>query len=301
MNKVLKGFLIAACVCILLGIAVLVGVMASGGSAVVRDVMQNGGVYWDNNGFHVGPDVIIDYNDEDWAESITNGKEHTVPVDGIEEVDIELKAGVFKIVEGDTDEIIVRSSNEVAVFADNDSISIETEDKNIIFGVGNDGQNVEITLPKGHEFHTMEIEVAAGELDVDSLSAEEITLEAGAGIIEVDNLLCEKAVISVGAGEAIVKNGVAKDVGLDVGMGDFQFDGSIIGDLDADCGMGNMDITLAGTENDYDYQIDCGMGDVSIGNTSFGGMASSKEIDNDADAEFDLDCGMGSINIKFKD
>ena len=301
MNKVLKGFLIAACVCILLGTAILAGVMVSGGSAVVRDVMQNGGVYWDNNGFHVGPDIIIDYNDEDWTESITNGKKHTVPADGIEEVDIELKAGVFRIVEGDTNEIIVRSGDEVAVFADNDSIFIETEDKNIIFGVGNNGQNVEITLPKGHKFHTMEIEVAAGELDVASLSAEEITLEAGAGTIEVDNLLCEKAVISVGTGEAIVKNGAAKDVDLDVGIGDIEFNGSIIGDLDADCGMGNMDITLTGTESDYDYQIDCGMGDVSIGNTSFGGMASSKEIDNDADAEFDLDCGMGSINIKFKD
>lgn len=301
MSKVLKGFLITACVCILLGAAILAGVAASGGKQVVRDVVQNGGVYWDNNGFHVGPAVIAGYNDEDWAESIVNGKEHTFSADGIEELDIELKAGVFKIMEGDTNEIIVRSSDEVAVFADNDSISIETEDKNIIFGVGNDGQNVEITLPKGHKFHTMEIEVAAGELDVDSMSAEEITLEAGAGTIEVDNLLCEKAVISVGAGEAIVKNGAVKDVDLDVGMGDFEFNGSIIGDLDADCGMGNMDITLAGTESDYDYQIDCGMGDVSIGNTSFGGMASSKEIDNDADAEFDLDCGMGSINIKFKD
>lgn len=300
MSKVLKGFLIAGCVCIILGIAVLVGVVASGGSAVVRDVIESGGVGWDASGFHVGASRVWNYEDNG-AQLSAIDKEYTFSADDIENLDIELAAGSFKIMEGDGKEIIIRSSKGVEVSDSGNAVSIETPNHHRIFKVGEtEGQRVEITLPKGHEFHTIDLEVGAGELTVDSLLAEKITLELGAGRIEVDNFLSETAVISVGAGEVIVDNGIAKDMDLDVGMGDFWFNGSVSGDLDADCGMGNMDITLTGQESDYDYQIDCGMGEVSIGNSSFGGMSSSKEIDNDAEAEFDLECGMGSINIKFK-
>ena len=86
---------------------------------------------------------------------------------------------------------------------------------------------------------------------------------------------------------------------LDVAMGELQFAGSVTDELDADCGMGDMYIELPGESSDYNYTVDCGMGDIDVGDSSFGGVASSKKVDNDADIELDFDCGMGKIEVVF--
>lgn len=295
----LKGFLIAACICVVLGIAILAGVAVSGGADEVRDVMENGGVYWSDSGFHIGA-TVMEEKDSDSELIVTDGNEHIYSADEIENLEIELEAGVFEIVEEDVDQIIIRSTKSVNVSNSGNTISIETPDRIKVFGFWNgDEQKVEITLPRGQEFHTIDVEVAAGELEVEALLADTINMEVGAGRIEVASYECKEADISVGAGEVIVEEGFAEDMKLDVGMGDFQFKGTVTGELDADCGMGNMDIELSGKEEDHNYIIDCGMGDISVGSSSYGGVASSKVIDNEADSDFDLDCGMGNITISF--
>ena len=299
MGKGMKAFLITACVCAFVGLALLVGVIACGGKDIVAQAVQ-GGVYFSEDGFHVGDMDVFTFEDTAKME-FDSAKEMKFSADSFENLDLELTAGTFEIVEGDTDKIIVRSAKEVTMISSGKTFYLDTdkEKKVHFFGISNEGNHVEITLPKDKKFHKMEIEVGAGQLEADSLTAEDIEMQIGAGSIIVDTFICEKGKISVGAGEAIIKEGVSDKLDLDVGLGDLQYDGSVSGDLDADCGMGNMDICLDGEEEDYDYKIDVGMGDITVGNNSFGGMAQSKEIDHDADAKMDLDCGMGSINIKF--
>lgn len=297
MSKVLKGFVIAACVCIVIGIAILVGIGVSGNYKEVKNIMENGGIAISDSGIRVGNAELFD---DDFEDTIKGGEESIYSAEEIEKIYMELEAGVFKIVEGDTNEIIIRSEEAIRIENDNDSISIETLDRIKVFGFWNaDSQKVEITLPKGRQFHTIDLEVGAGELTADSLLAQNLTVELGAGRTEIGSFVCENAVISVGAGEVIIDNGMAEEMDLNVGMGDFQFAGEIIKELDADCGMGNMNLALSGEETDYNYAIDCGMGDVSVGNTSYGGMVSGKEIDNNASVNCDLDCGMGNISIVF--
>ena len=60
-----------------------------------------------------------------------------------------------------------------------------------------------------------------------------------------------------------------------------------------------MKIELPGEASDYDYSVDCGMGEVTVGDSSYGGVASSKKVDNGADIDLDLDCGMGDIDVIF--
>ena len=101
------------------------------------------------------------------------------------------------------------------------------------------------------------------------------------------------------AGEVIIGNGTVSKLDLDVSMGELQFAGSVREELDADCGMGSMTLELSGESSDYNYTVDCGMGDITVGDSSFGGMASSQKIDNNADIDLDLDCGMGDIEVIF--
>jgi len=305
MSKFLKGCLITACVSIVLGIIILAGVAVSGRGNEVIDAVENGGIVWDEDGFSVGSTVVVDtalFEDEEaWEQVLTNGNQYTYPVDKIEEMELNLEAGTFRILTGEGNDISIRTSKKVKVSNDGDSIEIETPDRFQIFGFHNaDVQSVEITLPKDYNFHTIVVEVGAGELEADLLLAQNISLDIGAGRITVDQLDCKNIDINAGAGEVIVKNGNVGTMDLDVGMGSFTMKGSITDDLDADCGMGNMDMTLTGQYTEHDYEVDCGMGSVRVGDMTYSGMSSGQNVDNNSDSEFDLDCGMGSMNIWFE-
>ena len=305
MSKFLKGCLITACVSIILGIIILAGVAISGRGNEVIDAVENGGIVWDEDGFSVGSTVVVDTailgNEAAMEQALEKGNQYTYPVDKVEKLQMELEAGKFEILTGDGEEIYIRTSKKVKVSNDGDCIEIETPDRLMIFGFGKtDVQSVEITLPKDHKFHTMEIEIDAGELDADSLTAENIGLDIGAGRMTVNRLEVKNTDINVGAGEVIIESGNIGTMDLDVGMGSFQMKGNITDDLDADCGMGNMDMSLLGQYVDHDYEVDCGMGSVRIGDMTYSGMSSGQNVDNNTDSEFDLDCGMGSINISFE-
>lgn len=297
MGKGIKVFVITACVCILMGILLIVGVLACGGKDVVSQTLRNG-VYFSEDGFHVGGTVVFGdtYNME-----LQSGNDMEFDADEIKNLDLELTAGTFTIKEEDTDKIIVRSAKKIDVSQDGDTLEVSTEKRGKIFFVGgtDEGNRIEITLPKGRNFHKIDIEVGAGQMNSGYLYSDEMEMEIGAGSITMDGFQCKKAKVVVGAGEAIIKDGYVGNMDMEVGLGDIQFNGFLDGNLDADCGMGNMDIELLGLEENYDYKIDVGMGDVTIGNNKYGGMATSKEIDNNKNKVIDLDCGMGSIKIKF--
>ena len=299
MDKFLKVCLTIASISIILGIIIVAGVALSGNGREVIDVMENGGVYWGENGFTVGDSMVFD---GDWDVEITeaNGKEFVYSADEFDNLDLELGAGIFVITEADVDEITVRSTKDVKVSTGGNTLSVETPKRVHVVNVGSkDIQRVEITLPKGQEFHTIDLCVGAGELVADTIVAEKLKLELGAGTTTITNSLCETADISVAAGEVTIANGTVENLDLDVAMGELQFAGSVMDELDADCGMGDMRIELPGESSDYNYTVDCGMGDIEVGDSSFGGVASSKKVDNDAEIDLDLDCGMGKIEVAF--
>ena len=296
MDKFLKVCLAVASISIVLGIIIVAGVALSGKGREVIDVMEDGGVYWGENGFSVGSTVVL--GDVEITEE--NGKEFVYPADEFDNLDIELAAGTFNIMEADVDEITIRSTKDVKVSVKGDTLHVETPKRAHVVSVGNkDVQKVEITLPKGQEFHTIDLQVGAGILVADAVKADKLQLELGAGTAEITNCFCETAEINMAAGEVVVKNGAVEKLDLDVAMGELYYAGSVSDELDADCGMGDMEIELPGESSDYNYTVDCGMGDINVGDSSYGGVATSKKVDNDADIDLDLDCGMGKIEVVF--
>ena len=250
MDKFLKVCLTIASISIILGIIIVAGVALSGNGREVIDVMEDGGVYWGENGFTVGDSMVFD---GDWDVEITeaNGKEFVYSADEFDNLDLELGAGIFVITEADVDEITVRSTKDVKVSTGGNTLSVETPKRVHVVNVGTkDIQRVEITLPKGQEFHTIDLCVGAGELVADTIVAEKLKLELGAGTTTITNCLCETADISVAAGEVTIANGTVENLDLDVAMGELQFAGSVMDELDADCGMGDMRIELPGESSE---------------------------------------------------
>lgn len=145
------------------------------------------------------------------------------------------------------------------------------------------------------------IEVGAGEMDIESLTADNgAILSVGAGKIRIKNLVCRATDLDIGAGEMDIDSAeVAKDVNIDLGMGSVNIGGVIAGDLNVDCGMGTVILDMDDAEQDHNFKIDCSMGTVKVGSHSYSGLGSEQTIDNGSSSDFDIDCSMGSVTVKF--
>jgi len=290
MGKVIKGFIIGACVCIVIGIIFFIGAACAGGISGAKSIMENGG-------------ITIGITSDDFTSGNT-AKEHTVSLSNIKEpsLELELGAGKFEIIESDVTDLVVKSSKKINVIQDGDTIIVRTPKQLTFVNIGFAGNenNVTIEIPRGMKFDDVIMNIGAGELRCDNITTDLLKMQLGAGTIVTEKYISDEAVISVGAGEIIVGNGTAKDMDIDVGMGNFVFHGAVNGKLDVDCGMGDVQMWLNGSEKDYNYQVDCGMGNITVGNTSYGGVATDQDIDNNASYDCDLDCGMGNIEIHFE-
>lgn len=160
---------------------------------------------------------------------------------------------------------------------------------------------ITLYVPRDFRFETVDIEMGAGVLEFSDLCAGEyISLEVGAGQIVIDNIRSDELKLEIGAGEVKLKNmEVYEELSAEVGMGNFEAKGVVMGEADIQCSMGNVDLELAGSEQNYDYSIECAMGNIDLGNRSYSGLAKEMSINNNAGVTIELQCAMGNITVTF--
>ena len=179
---------------------------------------------------------------------------------------------------------------------------------------------VYLYLPKGAMLDDISIDFGAGKLDAGYLKAKEIEISAGAGKCTFDGLEASESIeLSMGAGKITAGTLFAKEAKLDiaagelhvsdakvtahteavVSMGNANLNGSFAGELNADCSMGNLNFTLEGAEDDYNYDVDCGMGNVKIGSKRYNNLGGEFETDHGSSATVSISCAMGTVNVDF--
>lgn len=177
-----------------------------------------------------------------------------------ENLDIEYGAGVLKIYYDDVEQIQIKQKN-VTRFESH----VEDETLYIEGGKGansNSDATLEVILPKNMMFEEVDFELGASKADIVGLKADTMNVEVGAGEADISNL--------------DVKN------------------------LNAETGVGKLSVELIGKESDYSYSLECGIGAIEIGNTSYGGIGTEKNITNPGANRFlDVECGIGEVEIEF--
>lgn len=148
----------------------------------------------------------------------------------------------------------------------------------------------------------MDISVGAGVCEAKGFEAETINLLVGAGQLKTDGLRAKTAVLEIGVGEMIAQNvDVNQLMQVELDMGNAEVTGKITGQLDAECSLGNLNMRLAGSEDDYGFEVDCGMGEVRIGSHHYSGLSDSRSWNSDRKNHVKLDCEMGNATITFED
>ena len=131
---------------------------------------------------------------------------------------------------------------------------------------------------------------------------QELEIEMGAGTVYLNrDIETEKLSVEMGAGEFDSKNPVtAKEADLEIGTGSMTFADLSAKKISGECGLGELDLTMTGTQEDYNYDLECGVGNLDVGSDSYSGLGREKSISNTgADRKLDLECGMGNVSVDF--
>lgn len=160
---------------------------------------------------------------------------------------------------------------------------------------------IEILVPLGTVFQSVDVELGAGVFAIESLDADTVVAEIGAGQLTIESLQANNFVCEVGAGQAVIENAeFISSVALSVGAGELKLTGEIPCDLDAECGMGNVVINVLNSrEEDHNFEMDCAAGNLQAGSHSIAGLAGDKTVENGATSTFKLECALGNMTVNF--
>lgn len=166
----------------------------------------------------------------------------------------------------------------------------------------NDGiGTITLSIPEDAVLQEVQIELGAGILDLGNLSADAIDLEVGAGQIAGKEVKTGQIELQVGMGEITLSDLQAERLTAEVGMGELEIKGDITGKAELECAMGNIDMELAGAEQDFNYDIRGAMGQVVIGQQKYSNMTQERTVTNGASKNIDVECAVGNITVTFQE
>ncbi|MDE7273262.1 MAG: DUF4097 domain-containing protein, partial [Lachnospiraceae bacterium] len=175
-----------------------------------------------------------------------------------------------------------------------------------IEGIGNfhrwnDETQIVLYLPEGMRLDSIVLEIGAGEvrMDAGSISCSDMDVEIGAGKWKAANLSVSGELnVKIGAGKAKMKRVTAGSVNIECGVGSSVYKGRIGGDIRVGCGVGSCSFQLENKEGDFNYDVSCAMGSVTINNNKIRSFASRKRYKSEtALGTAVLECGLGSIEM----
>ena len=234
-------------------------------------------------------------DDAEWGDVIGETKNYTVSSE-ISDLNIQINAADFYIKEGNSFSVESNLKN-IEVDEKNGCLTLKDLTKIKLNG-SNAYENAVLTIwvPVGTVFDNVNIKTGAGRFTVDSLSAATIGFELGAGDVTISKLIAEKSAnIEGGAGRITISDGAIKNLDLEMGLGQLNLTSALTGDCNLDSGVGEMNVTLLGSKDDYELDIEKGIGNITVDGKNVTDFGSSGNGAN----EVDIHGGVGAINVRF--
>lgn len=297
MKKWVKGMLIFVGILLVVGIGSLVAAFAVGVNSVdAREAFrkycwfmdeynwdwdEDHGSWWD---YEDEADDTEKWESKDWNADM---EEYEFSVSDIKELDFDLKRAECRIQAVPTvkqDKIIVRvnkaCSNNVEIGIEEDTLKLDykksKENKKVA--------KIDIYLPAEIVWDKVEMDIGAGIVTAQMpLLANSMDLSVGAGEINIESLKAEQLELEAGAGEISISYVDAKNSKVETGVGSIK-------------------LGLAGTKDEYETKIDVAVGSVVFGDEKYEGFANSRENKpKDAWRKMKIDCATGEVHAEFKE
>ncbi len=222
---------------------------------------------------------------------------------GVSSLDVRNSTGQLIIREGDAFKMEAENVSEgfeVRVIKDG---TLRISDDNLSFkflwfrlnGMGSPNSRVTVYLPKDFTAKDVKLDTGAGNVEIEGLRTDRLSLSAGAGNIDGSNITAGKVKVDGGVGNMDFENVSFSDSDFDCGVGNVSVEGTILGENKFDCGVGDVRLELSGDVNAYGIKVDAG-----VGNIRLNGEKISDEYRNNTNAanSIDIDGGVGNVTIE---
>lgn len=278
MKKGWKVFWIVCAVMAAAGIAMTVTGIALGGLAMLSNADEAGPVH-------------------DWLQR--SGRrvetENTVPdgemitaYEGIDEISLDLSNLGIVVTPSDSEAVIVDTSQlrsdireDVVISQNGGELEMETDGHSGFHWNADDPGMLYISIPRGAYYNSFSADVGAGLLEMEGVSAGEISLEVGAG--------------------QIIAEGFCTDVlEADCGAGQISLQGEVLRNADLNCDVGEVLFTLPGGMEVYNYELSCSAGELIVGDEAYSGIRNDMKIDNGSSCLIEAECRIGRMEIMFE-
>ena len=278
MKKGWKVFWIVCAVMAAAGIAMTVTGIALGGLAMLSNADEAGPVH-------------------DWLQRTGRRveTENTVPdgemitaYEGIDEISLDLSNLGIVVTPSDSEAVIVDTSQlrsdireDVVISQNGGELEMETDGHSGFHWNADDPGMLYISIPRGAYYNSFSADVGAGLLEMEGVSAGEISLEVGAG--------------------QIIAEGFCTDVlEADCGAGQISLQGEVLRNADLNCDVGEVLFTLPGGMEVYNYELSCSAGELIVSNEAYSGIRNDMKIDNGSSCLIEAECRIGRMEIMFE-
>ncbi len=218
----------------------------------------------------------------------------------VRELDVEVGGCVFTVEQSGDDNFYVGAKNtkKFQGYTKGNTLYLKGTTESGVLG---DVDKCEIVLyvPVDFTFDKADMELGAGVMELDSFAANKLDLGVGAGQITIDDVKSDSLKVSVGLGEILIDNVHVNKLDANVDMGHLYIAGSVQQKIDAECAMGSLELEIAGSQKDFNYDLECGMGNLQFGEKSLSGVAQEEHVNNNAVKSMDIKCAMGNVEIRF--
>ncbi len=296
MRKSLKALLIAAAVCVLLGLCIT-GISVAAG-AVLPGVIKEDSIVWRRLIGSYGKDSV----EIDTGTAASMETAAAVPADSWfdlpEKLEIDVQAARAEVLEADVDRVEVIFSSEYIEMkykTSENELRLTFKKSSSILNLPS-GESVTVRIPKGYRFKEAGLQAEAGSIHADSLYAEKLELSADAAEVTVDRAAAAQIDLEVNAGSIVVSDGETEEMTAKSAVGSIGYTGAVEKSLKADCEMGDIELTLYGDRGDFNYDLEKDLGVIKIDGIS---RTAGEESFESAEKKAKLDCELGNIALDF--
>lgn len=243
-----------------------------------------------HNGFY---DEYPIYDESHSNEKVASAKE-------IDHLDFDINYGYVNIVKSDDEyfHINYKGNGHLQYFVESGTLNI------IGFYKPHESRNhvkdkLTLAIPEKQKFDNVDITCDAGAIEIKELEANLLDMSLNAASACLDTVTVQNACLDANAASLEFADSKISDLSLEMNAGSMEYKGDILTSASISINAGSVEFVLDGKEKDYNYELDCAMGSISIGRNSYDGLSASRSLDNGADTFFDIYCSMGSIDIQF--
>ena len=317
-----KIVLIIGCLCIAIGgIGMIVGQRA-GAKTILENSLRgtfNFSFNSDNNNDGKSKQNQIVPSEEQTDESVNehekehekeHGKEtvHTqkanqIASTNIQKIDLQIKTRNIVIKSGDIESISyegILDTDEIKV----DQEKLKIEDHSKLLKNVNKNVTLEIIIPN-RLIHEIEVENKTGDVTLQGIETNELSLELGVGDIELEEVtIHSETEIKGGTGNIQVKDSTFySKFDIEEGAGDIAFIGELMGNVKINCGIGDVKLEVDNHRDNYHIVAEGGVNSLKIDGEKMGGSLATQYNDNYKNNRFDmkLEVGVGDVQVNFND